>query len=73
MANSDLSTVVIDTNILLLLLGYQCLEFDNTMGPTRARALSDIQGRGDNLSPERFNDLWELFHMATRRIVTQHV
>jgi hypothetical protein len=65
--------LAIDTNLLLLLLGYQCLLLENTKALERARVLTDIRGRSDHISPERFDDLWRLFRGAARRIVTQHV
>jgi rRNA-processing protein FCF1 len=65
--------LVIDTNLLLLLLGYQCLLLESAKARERNRVLAQICGRADNLSPERFDDLWNLFRSAERRIVTQHV
>lgn len=65
--------LAIDTNLLLLLLGYQCLLFENASPKARTRVLTEIRGRDDSISPERFDDLWNLFHSAARRIVTQHV
>jgi rRNA-processing protein FCF1 len=73
MFRAEFSTLVIDTNILLLVLGYQCLESEKTVPLRRAEVLGDIRGRGDNLSPERFDDLWQVFRRARQRIVTQHV
>jgi len=65
--------IAIDTNLLLLLLGYQCLRFENAPALERTRVLTEIRGRDDGISPERFDDLWNLFHRAARRIVTQHI
>jgi hypothetical protein len=66
-------SLAVDTNLLLLLLGYQCLLFEKTVPLQRARVLKEIRGRDDNISPERFDSLWHLFQTAKRRIVTQHV
>ena len=65
--------LAIDTNLLLLLVGYQCLLFENASALERARVLTEIRGRDDGISPDRFDDLWNLFQSAARRIVTQHV
>ncbi len=65
--------LAIDTNLLLLLLAYQCLLLDNARPQARTRVLNKIRGRGDDMSPQRFDDLWSLFHSAASRIVTQHV
>jgi hypothetical protein len=61
MSRAEISTLVTDTNILLLLIGYQCLEFQNATGPRRGQTLAAIRGRSDNLPPERFDDLWQVF------------
>jgi hypothetical protein len=66
-------TLVIDTNILLLLVGYQCSLIESAVPLERSRLLSDIRRRPDAVSPERFTDLWQLFKVAAQRIVTQHV
>jgi rRNA-processing protein FCF1 len=65
--------IAIDTNLLLILIGYRCLLLDNARAPERTRVLTAIRGRDDGMSPERFDDLWNLFHNAASRIVTQHV
>jgi rRNA-processing protein FCF1 len=65
--------LAIDTNLLLVLLGYRCLLFQGAKPIERGRVLTEIRGRDDNVSPERFDDLWDLFRNAARRIVTQHV
>src|SRR5882757_8908730 len=65
--------LAVDTNILLLLLGYQCLLSQDAKPLERSRVLTEIRGRDDAISPERFDDLWGLFQNATRRIITQHV
>jgi hypothetical protein len=65
--------LAIDTNLLLLLLGYQRLRLENAPPLVRARVLTEIRGRNDRISPETFDDLWNLFHSAARRIVTQHI
>ena len=65
--------LAIDTTLLLLLLGYLCLLFENRSSKERVQVLNEIRGRGDNISPERFADLWNLFLNAKRRIVTQHI
>ncbi len=65
--------LVIDTNVLLLLIGYQCLAMTSADGPERLRVLSKIRGRDDKLPVENFDHLWKLFGSAARRIVTQHV
>jgi|GEM_PF-2582128 len=65
--------LVIDTNVLLLLIGYQCLVMTSAGGPERLRVLSQIRGRDDKLPVESFDHLWKLFGSADRRIVTQHV
>jgi hypothetical protein len=65
--------MVIDTTLLLLLLGYQCLLFEQAEPLVRTRVLAEIRGRDDRISPERFDGLWNLFRSAARRIVTQHV
>jgi predicted nucleic acid-binding protein len=67
------AVLVIDTNVLLVLLGYQCLQLDNARGLERERVLNEIRGREDVISPARFDDLWNLFHTSKRRIVTPHV
>jgi len=66
-------SLAIDTNIMLVLLGYQCLLSKNAPSRERARVLAEIRGRADGLSPERFDDLWQLFHHASRRIATEHL
>lgn len=66
-------SIVIDTSLLLLLLGYQCLEMERGRPADRVNKLSAIRGRDDNLPSDCFDDLWELFQGAKRRIVTQHV
>jgi rRNA-processing protein FCF1 len=66
-------TLVIDTNILLLLIGYEYSFSDRLDGPARSRLLNDIHGKGEHVSPDRFDDLWEFFNFAAHRIVTQHV
>jgi rRNA-processing protein FCF1 len=64
--------LVIDTNILLLLIGYRCSQLDE-MGPQgRTRLLNEIRGNHRAL-PERFDHLWLFFRNAAHRIVTQHV
>jgi rRNA-processing protein FCF1 len=65
--------LVIDTNILLLLIGYQCLLLTGANGPERLRVLSKIRARDDTMRAENFDHLWKLFGSADRRIVTQHV
>jgi rRNA-processing protein FCF1 len=64
--------LVIDTNILLLLLGYQCSQFENLGAPARRRILEEIRGRGA-VSPEWFDELWLFFQNAAQSAVTQHV
>jgi len=64
--------LVIDTNVLLLLIGYKCSLLDNSGGPQRVRLLEDIRGRNRGLSPDRFDDMWQLFSVA-QSIVTSHV
>jgi predicted nucleic acid-binding protein len=66
-------SIAIDTSLLLLVVGYQCLETERAKPHDRVDELSAIRGRDDNLSPARFDDLWKLFRKARRRIVTQHV
>src|SRR5580765_6584259 len=51
----------------------QCLVFEHAALLERIRVLTDIRGRDDRISPERFDGLWELFRSAARLIVTQHV
>jgi rRNA-processing protein FCF1 len=70
---SALPTLVLDTNVLLLLIGYECSRLEALGDLDRRRVLEEIRGRGDRVSPERFDDLWRLFQSATQRIVTQHV
>jgi hypothetical protein len=65
--------LVIDTNVLLLLIGYHCAQLDE-MGPQqRIRVLNEIRGQDDRESPERFDYLWQFFRSAAQRVVTQHV
>jgi hypothetical protein len=53
--------LVIDTNILLLLIGYRCSLLDK-MGPQeRIRVLNAIRGRRGVDESERFDELWHLF------------
>ena len=65
--------LAIDTNILLVLLGYQCLQFENASALQRERILREVLGSGGPVSGEQFDGLWRLFLNAGRRIVTQHV
>src|SRR5260370_7274711 len=65
--------LVVDSSLLLLVVGYQCLQLEKAQALERARVLTQIRGRDDDISPERFDDLWHLFRGAARRIVTQHV
>jgi rRNA-processing protein FCF1 len=65
--------LVIDTNILLLLIGYDYSFSDHLNGPARSRLLNTIHGTGDLVSPDRFDDLWQFFNSAAHRIVNQHV
>jgi rRNA-processing protein FCF1 len=65
--------LAIDTNLLLILIGDQCLRLDNARSQERTRVLTKIRGRDDDMSPERFDDLWNLFHSASHRMVTQHI
>lgn len=65
--------LVVDTNLLLLVVGYQCLQLEKAQAFERTRVLTEIRGRDDGISPDRFDDLWNLFWSAARRIVTQHV
>ena len=67
------SALAIDTNILLVLLGYQCLLFESASALERERILSEVLGSGRPVSGEQFDGLWQLFLNAGRRIVTQHV
>jgi rRNA-processing protein FCF1 len=74
MVSSRLTTphvLAIDTNILLVLLGYTCLRKASTL--ERERKLREVRGRDEPVSGKQFDDLWELFSRAGRRIVTQHV
>jgi len=64
--------IVLDTNILLVLIGYAWLT-PVMRALDRARALSRIRGQEESVSPEVFDRLWQLFRTASRRIVTQHV
>jgi hypothetical protein len=65
--------LVIDTNILVLLIGYQCSLLGKMGSQERIRVLNEIRGRNDRESPQRFDDLWQLFRSAAQRVVTQHV
>lgn len=65
--------LAVDTNLLLLILAYQCLLLDKATPLERARVLIEIRARDDLVSSEGFDDLWRLFRAARRRIVTQHV
>jgi predicted nucleic acid-binding protein len=65
--------LAIDTNVFVLLLAYQYLTFENSPALARARILDDIRGRGDDLLPDRYDELWQIFRRASRRIITQHV
>lgn len=65
--------LAIDANLILLLLGYQCLLFQKAKSLDPVRILREIRGRDDGILPERFDDLWSLFLAASRRIVTEHV
>lgn len=65
--------LAIDTNILLLLIGYQCLLLSHASGQERLRVLNGIRGQGERLPAQNFDHLWALFRGAARRIVTQHV
>ena len=67
------SALAIDTNILLVLLGYQCLLFERASPLKRERILKEVLGSGGPVSGEQFDGLWQLFLNAGRRIVTQHV
>ena len=71
MASGLPAVLVIDTNILLVLLGYQCLE--NASALERERILREVLDSGGPVSGRQFDDLWQLFLSAGRRIVTQHV
>lgn len=65
--------IAVDTNVFLLLLGYQCLLLDRATGLQRSQVLGDLRGRSDTVPPERFDDLWQLFMSPGERIVTHHV
>jgi rRNA-processing protein FCF1 len=65
--------LAIDTNVLLLLIGYQCLLLTRANGHERLRVLNDIRGQSDRVPAQNFDDLWALFRSAAHRIVTQHV
>jgi hypothetical protein len=65
-------SLVIDTNIFLLLIGWQYSLSGNLDGPARQRLLSEIHGKGEHVSPDLV-DLRQLFNFAAHRIVTQHV
>lgn len=65
--------LAIDTNVFVLLLAYQCLTSEDSPAPARARVLDDVRGRGDGLLPDRYDELWQIFQRASRRIITQHV
>lgn len=65
--------LAIDTNLFLLLLGYQCLLLENASPLERNRVLYEIRGRSDRIYPKTFDDFWSLVSRAKRRIVTQHV
>jgi rRNA-processing protein FCF1 len=65
--------LAIDTNVFVLLLAYQYLTFENSPALARARILDKIRGRGDDVPPDRYDDLWQVLRQAKRRIITQHV
>ena len=65
--------IAIDTNLLILVLADVRLRQQRTFGTPRLKLLTDERGRDDALPPERFDDLWQVFESAERRIVTQHV
>jgi rRNA-processing protein FCF1 len=67
------TTIVIDTNLLLVVLADEHLESTGTTGPARFSRLRDAWGQGHSLPDERFKDLQQVFRQAARRIVTQHV
>ena len=67
------SSLVIDANVLSLLVVYHYCIGAKINPRDRINILVGIRGRDDNLPPERFGDLWQLFGNARHRTVTQHV
>ncbi|MGA3096609.1 MAG: hypothetical protein ABSF25_09170 [Bryobacteraceae bacterium] len=69
------SRLAIDANVLSLLVVYHHCLCANVPALERGRILDEVRGRDgrDSLPPDRFDDLWQVFENATRRVVTQHV
>ncbi len=65
--------LVIDTSLLVLILGYKCMLLDKAEPLERVRVLNQIRGRDGGILTQRFDDLWSLFWSAASRTVTQHV
>ena len=65
--------LVIDTNVLLLILADQCHRSLSTDSLQRVRVLNEIRGRSDDVAPQQFEALRQLFYHAKRRIITTHV
>jgi hypothetical protein len=57
----------------VVFLGYQYFLLNKESGSQRQRMLDEIRARGDTLSPRHYDNLWQLFRSAKRRITTEHV
>jgi hypothetical protein len=65
--------LVIDTNVLLLMIGYQYSLLKKSDALQRSQLLYELRSRDRDILPERFDALWQLFNAAAARIVTEHV
>jgi hypothetical protein len=70
LAKQDL---VLDTNILLLLIGYQWALNQKLDVSDRTDQLEELRGRDPRLPPELFERLWNRFKSNGKRLITQHV
>jgi hypothetical protein len=65
--------IVIDTNQVLLLIAYEVLRNTQRSTLERASILYEVRGRGHDVPPEQFEQLWLVFRNAKRKVITQHV
>jgi rRNA-processing protein FCF1 len=66
-------SVVIDSNLMLLLIAYEALRHTPRPPLERVSILFEVRGRGRDVPPEQFERLWLVFQNAKRKVITQHV
>jgi hypothetical protein len=67
--NGRRDSIVIDTNQLLLLIAYESLQHTQKSALERASTLYAVRGRGRDVPPEQFEQLWLVFQNARRRVI----